>query len=290
MDKTKIKIRELLPYIAFAILVIFLFYHLISTLFPGAELYLVKKETFFEYETLAGYIFRDEVPIYADGDVKITRRNGEKVAAGGIIGEVFDGGEKISDITADCAGWFYSDADGYEDSFSVSAALELTVWNFDATVNAVPSEKNDCIGKIAADYIWYFACKTRENDFKTGYTYAFDFDGIGVDMTLEKSDENDGACVLVFKCGELPSGFDFSREKTATVTSGVYSGAAVPTGAVYKKRDADCIYLFDEGFAREIKVNVIYDNGSECIVGCDTDIVGQNIIIGRGLYDGKGFK
>ncbi len=291
MDKTKIKIRDLLPYIAFAIVVIYLFYHLINMLFPSAELYLVKKETYAENVTLDGYIFRDETLIFADADVKLTRKSGEKIAAGSVVGEIYgDGGAKTADIISERAGYFYAETDGYENSFSADAALALTADNFDATVRAKPSDNNGCIGKIATDFCWYFACKTSGVDFEVGQTYAFDLSGVSVNMTLEKADEKDGASVLVFKCTEIPSGFEFTRASTAAATVGVYSGAAVPSNAVYKKSGGDRIYLFDEGFARECRVNVVFDDGAKCIVECETDLIGRNVIIGRGLYDGKGMK
>ena len=290
MEKSKINFKSLLPYIAFAVLIVYLFYHLFNMLFSDAELYIVKNETLYEYATLEGYVFRDETPLYSNGSgsVSYTYDDGEKIAAGSTVARVGDGED--SAVVSENAGYFYKNADGYENIFTGAAATDMTYDELLKAFDAKPSSLDGCVGKVATDFSWYFVCETAESRFENGKTYSFSISGETYDMTLERSPTKNGAHVLVFKCTKTPREAFDSRLVSAKATVAVYGGATVPKDAVYKSGGETFVYLFDEGFARKCAVDVIYTDDSLSVVSCETDVVGRSVIKGVGLYDGKAMK
>ena len=290
MEKSKINFKSLLPYIVLAVLIVYLFYHLLNMLVSDAGLYIVKNETLYEYATLDGYVFRDETPLYSNesGSVSYMFDDGEKIAAGSTVARVGDG--ENSAVVSENAGYFYKNADGYEGLFSGAAAMDMTYDELLQAIDSEPSSLDGCVGKVATDFLWYFVCETPESRFENGKTYSFSISGETYDMTLERSPTKNGAHVLVFRCTKpLPGALD-SRKIQAKATISVYGGATVPYKAVYKSGGETFVYLFDEGFARKCPVDVIYTDGSSSVVLSETDLIGRNVIAGIGLYDGKAMK
>lgn len=278
------------PLVALALLAAYVIYHIVS-LAPRDNFALVKTATLEEKITLDGFLFRDETVLTGGEIKKVYYSDGEKIAAGTVVAS--DG----NDIISEKSGYFYSYVDGYETIFTAEAALALDIGNFDKITtenpfddakHAKPITPAGAFGKVATDFVWYFALKTENADkFSLGEEYAAAFGGASVTMTLvTKSDDGKNA-VLVFRCDETPRGIVFKRAMTGTVTVAVHSGTAVPSAAVHDIDKFKYVYIFDDGYARRRAVNLIFEKDGVCIIESKFVREGDLVLTGKNLYDGK---
>lgn len=278
------------PLVALALLAAYVIYHIVS-LAPRESFALVKNATLEEKITFDGFLFRNETALTGGEIKKVYYSDGEKIAAGAVVAS--DG----SDIISEKSGYFYSYVDGYETIFTAEAALALDIGNFDKIMtenpfddakHAKPLTPAGAFGKVATDFVWYFALKTENADkFSLGEEYAAAFGGASVTMTLvTKSDDGKNA-VLVFRCDETPRGIVLKRAMTGTVTVAVHSGTAVPSTAVYDIDKFKYVYIFDDGYARRRAVNLIFEKDGVCIIESKFVREGDLVLTGKNLYDGK---
>ncbi|MBR6050140.1 MAG: hypothetical protein IKP68_02930 [Clostridia bacterium] len=279
------------PLVALALLAAYVIYHIIS-LAPRDNFALVKKATLEEKIALDGFLFRDETVLTSSGGIeKLYYSDGEKIAAGAVVAS------NGNDIISEKSGYFYSDVDGYEALFTADAALALDIENFDRITtenpfddskHAKPTQPIGAFGKVATDFVWYFAVKTDKTDrFDLGEEYAAAFGGESVTLKLIKRSDGEKSSVLVFRCDEMPRGIVFKRAMTGEITVAVHSGTAVPSDAVYYIDKSTYIYIFDDGYARRRAANFVFEKDGVCIVESKFINEGDLVLIGKNLYDGK---
>ena len=287
MNKAIRKIVKLAPFLLLAVIIVYLIYHLMNMIPKKNAMHLIKIETLVETQTLDGYIFRDEIVIESSDEItEFKYKNGDKIPAGAVIANTKNGV-----ITSEKSGYFYTSVDGYETVFTKDKVKELTPEVYDSITTAQPSQTKNTIGKIATDFKWYFAAKTDDDtEYEIGKTYGFSFEKKDVPMKLTNISKDSSSSVLVFECDVILPDFDFSRHQKVDVTTKERTGIAVPSEAVYKIDKLKCIYIFDDGYARRMLVNPVFEKDGFCIIECDSEIVGEIAVIEKGLYDGKVLK
>lgn len=277
------------PFVSLAVLAIYLTVHFIG-LFDKTALVAVTRETLAETVDLDGFIFRDETVLTAGEIKEIYYSDGEKIPVGAIVAN--DG----EDVISECSGYFYTQVDGYETLFTSSAALALTVENYEkvTTANPFDDSKNakpqapGAFGKVATDFVWYFAAKTADAEkFEAGKQYDATIGGVGVTLTLVKTSADGKSAVLIFECDEVPRGKFFKRATAATVTVAYHSGTAVPSEAIHDINKLKYIYIFDDGYARRRAVDLVFEKNGAAIIRRNDLGEGDLVIVGKGLYDGK---
>lgn len=218
-------------------------------------------------------------------------------------------------VSAPSAGYFYHTADGYEKIFTTQALRQLTVDSFDGLLASQPDEEiltRSC-GKMVYSADWYVAVfldKRSASAYTEGKTYEMVFPfstGMRLNMTLEKKavQTNRDHAVLVFRSGQLPEGFDFTRRQTVQLVAATYSGIRVSTDAlrmqdgelgcyvldgnrvIFKK--ADVIYRDEEFAVCRVPYNDVKENRDDkAYISNEYVSLYDTVVISAGeLYEGK---
>lgn len=220
-------------------------------------------------------------------------------------------GRPLETVYAPRSGWYYSEADGFENIFTPEALDTLTLGGYDSLISSAPADTGNTAGKLVTDYIWYI---TARIDAKTasGMTEGEDYDvsfaysgGKVIPMTLERIITETGAdsAVLVLSSGEIDSGFSFARHQTVDITVRVITGFAVPRSAVRLSDGVTGVYVFDGVRAHFRRIEVIKEFDDVYIVSSSVEedeeakneegyipFLSRNELIiteGKGIYDGR---
>ena len=109
-------------------------------------------------------------------------------------------------------------------------------------------------------------------------------------MTLVKFETGKGESLLIFECSRAPIGKALPRSAEATIKMSEIVGDSVPTRAIHTKNRLKYVYIFDNGFARKYRVNVLYSEGENSVVECVPSLEGKLVVVDDYLYDGKALK
>lgn len=221
-----------------------------------------------------------------------------------------EGGSKnvIKYINADRSGYFFKEADGYENIFNVNALENMTVSEFNDLINSSPEEvPSDTVGKICTEYEWYFACAVSletASGYKAGQTYDITFtlnSETPINAKLNKivQTPKSQSALLVFSSTDFPDGFNYRRMQNVVLNFGNYEGVRVPTEAVRVVDGETGVYVIDRNKIQFRTIDIIYSSGIYYISAIDEDgSVSENghkrlgvnetiIIFGKDIYEGK---
>ena len=220
-------------------------------------------------------------------------------------------GAVAESVYSDCAGYYYSDIDGFEQIFSSEKISNLTLDEYDSLVSSaadVSLQKNrqggtNC-GKIVTEYNWYIGVRitTEESrSYTEGYTYTVIFpynSDLRISMILDRMilQADDDRVVLVFRTNTIPEHFSFLRRQTVQIVTNTWKGYKVPLSAVRIIDGVQGVYIL-EGYIVEFRrieplceIDGYFicreNNGSEE----DADLLEMYdhiIINGKNLYPGK---
>jgi len=207
-------------------------------------------------------------------------------------------------IVTDRSGYYYADCDGYEASFTASAAMSMTPEQFASLTAAEAADTAGTAGKIASGYTWYAACISGAEaaaSLTVGRSYEVSFPyggGQPLRMTLSRSEEYEGGVMLVFSCSQLPADFAFTRSQPATIRCREYSGIQLPLSALRAVDGVPGVYILEGGIVRYRAVSVIAEGedwfmaepAPEADAPDGTEWLARNDIVitrGRGLYEGR---
>lgn len=220
-------------------------------------------------------------------------------------------GAAAESVYSDCAGYYYSDIDGFEEIFSSEKISNLTLDEYDSLISSaadVSLQKNrqggtNC-GKIVTEYNWYIGVRitTEESrSYTEGYTYTVIFpynSDIRISMILDRMilQADDDRVVLVFRTNTIPEHFSFLRRQTVQIVTETWEGYKVPLSAVRIVDGVQGVYIL-EGYIVEFRriepmceIDGYFicreNNGSEE----DADMLEMYdhiIINGKNLYSGK---
>ena len=220
-------------------------------------------------------------------------------------------GAAAESVYSDCAGYYYSDIDGFEEIFSSEKISNLTLDEYDSLISSaadVSLQKNrqggtNC-GKIVTEYNRYIGVRitTEESrSYTEGYTYNVIFpynSDIRISMILDRMilQADDDRVVLVFRTNTIPEHFSFLRRQTVQIVTETWEGYKVPLSAVRIVDGVQGVYIL-EGYIVEFRrieplceIDGYFicreNNGTEE----DADMLelyDHIIINGKNLYSGK---
>lgn len=226
-------------------------------------------------------------------------------------------------ITAPAAGYFINKVDGYETAFDYSKVLNLTSDEIEAQQTAKPAIQTGAIGKISADYYWYFACVLPEDQasrFKLGNTVSVQFPFVSnetVPATVAAVNQAAKAkeAAVILQSNYMNSAIAAIRNETAQIQIAEYTGVRVSQKAIHfesvskttkdkngksttVKKDVKGVYVMQGNQVLFKQVFPLYSTDTYVI--CDpnpaaadlmTDttvkLSDEVVIEGTDLYDGK---
>ncbi len=216
------------------------------------------------------------------------------------------GGAQSVESASD-GGYFYSYVDGYESSFTLSAADGLAPESFNSLVTESVHDERAVLyayGKLADSSEWRFAVRMAgvaseyfELDEKYNLRFAENGNTV-IPMTLVSAvgDESDNGKILVFSANRLPEGFVFDRCQSVSIELDSISGIFVPRRAVHRLNEGFCVYVLKGSVVKLRRVEITYE-GSDYFL-CDPSpdkkgsiaYLGTNellIVSGKNLFDGR---
>ena len=157
---------------------------------------------------------------------------------------------------SDSAGYFYYNADGYEDIFTEGAVSALTFNSYYELINSSPRSysNNLTVGKLSSTSKWYFVSTMPQNEvngLSLNKLYEFVFPNSNykaLDLKLEKiisvpyQSEYEEP-IAVFSCNSLLDGFDFTRKQSVEFVVKTYEGLLVPENALHVVENDDGVLV-----------------------------------------------
>lgn len=162
------------------------------------------------------------------------------------------GGVAETVYNADAGGYFYSDVDGYESIFTVSAVESFNLEDYYSIIERSPDAAvSGAVAKVATSYEWYIACEVpaiQQQYFTVGKNYdiAFPYSGgqvLPMEIHRIVADSESENVVLVFKTGHVPEDFNYLRKQTVEIVQQSYTGYRVPVSAVRMVDQRQGVYI-----------------------------------------------
>ncbi len=184
-------------------------------------------------------------------------------------------GIKVRTISP-AAGYFYTGADGYENSFSVNALNNLDVEGFKELIQRKPSEAvlTGAVGKIAKSSKWYIAFSGIRRDsayFEEGQSVKVIFpynDNCQINMRFERAigDTKSDEVVFVFSTNILPTDFNFTRMQEVNVIKNTIEGLKIRTTAIRNENGETGVYVLSSGRVYFKTAEILSETGGFYIV------------------------
>ena len=212
-------------------------------------------------------------------------------------------------ITTEKPGYFYSNADGYENVFKTSDIKNMTLESYNKAIYSDPVDYSSSlvVGKIVNRAEWYILSEVTVNDLKkfnegVSYSVVFPYNAdISINMQLDRIIRENGSeqAVLVFKTSNMPSDFNYLRKQSIQIVEESYTGYKVPASAVRVVDGVKGVYILSGNTAKFKEIDVLAENDGYYIVKEQpTYLEDENyykklglydmiIIAGKNLYDGK---
>lgn len=202
-------------------------------------------------------------------------------------------------IASEKAGYFVSDADGYE---TVLDPNNLQQYTPEFLRELKPQKAaNDVIGKIVYDYQWYLAAPVKLGDsmyYKAGQTVTVKTNTNAsprVLATVERinlSKDGDDA-VLILKVTEMNSELASMRTGSITIVKDEHEGIRVKSSALRVVDGVTGVFVVSGMEAKFVTVDIIYSSEDYSICALNTSdssklrLYDEIIVKGKNLYDGK---
>lgn len=249
-------------------------------------------------------IYRNEVDNYNDEIAELKNRLA-------VIYNSFDG--LYEEIIADNGGYFYYSCDGYESDFTYEKLFSLTPSSFKEIAeqtknNPIVESQYRC--KFVYENVWYMASSCDDATaslLEVGKEYSitlFDIKERELTVTLEQIGESqNGECVLILSCSNMPEGFDYSRHQTFRLDISSKEGYRVPVEAVQTVVDKATgeeqtgVYILNASVVHFRRIDIIAEGNGYYIVA-KLDKTKENyyeylnlndliILEPDGMYEGK---
>ena len=236
-------------------------------------------------------IITKKVPNYND-KIKILQDEKLSLATGN--------GNIIDTIITDRSGYFYTEVDGYEQTFASMLVANLTVPEFKKMINMKPDtylQHNTSgygVGKIVVDYNWYIACIVTKDEMRhyienKSYDVIFSYNNDAkIKMKLERiiQDPVDPAIVLIFSTGNVPENFNFLRKQSIEIVKSSYTGYRVPISSVRIMNDGrQGVYILDGNIVKFKEIEIWIEANGYYIVKEQDRINDPEYYKKLGLYD-----
>ncbi len=221
-------------------------------------------------------------------------------------------GQPIGTINSEQAGYFISEADGYETVLNTQILADISPEFLDS-LSPSKIQDSSVIGKIVSDHTWYIAASVTLSDsmqFKQGESLTIKIPlkvNSEIDVKVDRINisAGDDRAVVIFSCQEMSSELSRIRTTSMTVIKNRYSGLKVSSKALrfVNKQSTDAngsvtstpvtgIYVLSGMTAHFVPVEVLYSNSSYAICRETKEdgqlkIYDEIIVKGKNLYDGK---
>ena len=177
-------------------------------------------------------------------------------------------GTLIETVDSPASGYYYSECDGYERSFSSDRIDALSLSTLNDLISSEPASVAGTAGKIVTSHKWYLACPMAKDE-------AVKIGGVGgvfrvtlgnnaetpLDMTVYSVSTSQNDALVVFEGEDVKEGFDFSRSQTVTVVTSETTGFKVPVSAVRIVDGVEGVYIIDEIKVEFRRIDVIDESG-----------------------------
>ena len=212
-------------------------------------------------------------------------------------------------ITVPTPGYFYSNADGYENLFDYSKITDLTLETYNTAIDSDPKDLSNSltVGKIVTSPEWYILSEITQDGLKKfteGDTYSVTFpynSDVTIKMKLEKivRENESSQAILVFKTNTIPDNFNFLRRQNIQVVEESHTGYKVPSNAVRVVDGVKGVYILNGNTVSFKEVEVIVELNGYYIVKEQPSyrddenyykklgLYDMIIVSGKDLYDGK---
>ena len=182
-------------------------------------------------------------------------------------------GTRLESVYTPYAGYYYANADGYEEILTAKALDGLTYDGFTELVSREPKDLPSTeAGKIALDFRWYIACPmTKEEssyfEKNRSYTVCFPYTNYSVNMKLFSviGEPGGSEAVAVFECTTLSPDFDYARMQPVLICATDYTGFEIPVQAIRMVNGMEGVYVLDEVTVDFRRVNIIYEYDGYCL-------------------------
>ena len=207
------------------------------------------------------------------------------------------------------SGYFYnrSFVDGGEEIFTAEALSSLTANGLDDLRQQYLTASKDgpfAVGKMVYRYDWHLAVvyDTAVDSLLTvGDTYTVTFPENGdMELTLvceRVAVDADGKSVVILKCNDTPSDFEYLRIQRVEIKVGQCKGYYIPEQALVEQNGVDGVYVFENSTVYFRRVEILYRGDGYYIVAEQEDrgddYLSLNDIIvtaGKNLYDGRVYR
>lgn len=176
-------------------------------------------------------------------------------------------GACLESVYSASAGYYFSEADGYESIFSSDKIDSMTFDDFLAMTEAEPETGSGlCIGTIVTDYKWYIACLMDKADaavLSDQYTcdVSFRYSGETLEMTLYRIiPETPGErAVVILRCGKMPVNFDYTRMQPVDIVTSTYTGYEIPSSAVRVVGGFEGVYVKNQVTIEFRRIHILYE-------------------------------
>lgn len=167
------------------------------------------------------------------------------------------------------ASYFFYSCDGYERLFDIDLLDTVDAKTLRTMAAAEPDfdGNSNPVGKLVDSYQWHLVLAAEEDvisKVKLGNEYTLTLDGRELNMTLRRADSQAG--VLVFDCGIMPQGFDYTRTQTVKLIIGKVSGYRVPLEALHTREGLDGVYVLSGSEVIFRRVTVLYRGDGYAVV------------------------
>jgi hypothetical protein len=212
-------------------------------------------------------------------------------------------------ITVLKPGYFYSNADGYENTFDYSNIQSMTLKQYYDAVDSDPIDHSNslAVGKLINSPEWYVMSEISSDQLKKfteGNTYPLTFpynSDVVIKMKLERiiKENNSESAVLVFKTNTMPDNFNYLRKQSVQIVEESYTGYKIPSNALRVVDGVKGVYILSGNTVKFKEVEVLIEfSGYFLVKEQPTYLEDENynkklglydivIISGKNLYDGK---
>ncbi len=222
-----------------------------------------------------------------------------------LIGEL---GSMLGTVHTPVSGFYYSEADGYEEVFSADLLEDIGISDLRELLKSEPGEKSSA-GKTVTKSRWYLVCmidESEKNTYKAGKkcTVKFKNTEISLEMDVDSVLYDKEGAALVLSTNVMPEEFVFQRIQDVEIVKREYTGLNVPAKAVRMINGETGVYILDVSTVSFRKVEILYMTDNSYIVklpdGTQSDEEDEEskktrdlrlhdsiIVEGKGLYEGR---
>lgn len=205
-------------------------------------------------------------------------------------------------VKSPVAGYFVSSADGYENAVEFDKVTDLTPDDLNALLESQPKAGTEAyMGKVVADYEWYFACNVPDTYISmlsegASLSIRLPFvseSEIPVKVAACNRDRN-GRIAVIFRCESMSEELSSIRIEQVQILLVKHTGLRVPKEAIVTNDAYETgVYVRVGNMVAFRKIEQEYNEAATYSICKEIDEDGylklyDDVILGgKGLYDGK---